>query len=137
MYSLLDKVDQAKIDNYSKKLYNHSNFNTFLKFEQNNLNKRYFSTKGNHLQVSTRFYYGDQYQLYDLETVQPLLYPILNPKEPYYYQPKNLVSFTLNENFSYPVTRRLAAKVNVFLGTSFGSKREDQVPYLFLIRNII
>ncbi|WP_185288166.1 patatin-like phospholipase family protein [Chryseobacterium lactis] len=132
MYSLLDKVDQAKIDNYSKKLYNHSNFNTFLKFEQNNLNKRYFSTKGNHLQVSTRFYYGDQYQLYDLETVQPLLYPILNPKEPYYYQPKNLVSFTLNENFSYPVTRRLAAKVNVFLGTSFGSKREDQVPYLFL-----
>ncbi len=132
MYSLLDKVDQAKIDNYSKKLYNHSNFNTFLKFEQNNLNKRYFSTKGNHLQVSTRFYYGDQYQLYDLETVQPLLYPILNPKEPYYYQPKNLVSFTLNENFSYQVTRRLAAKVNVFLGTSFGSKREDQVPYLFL-----
>lgn len=132
MYSLLDKVDQAKIDNYSKKLYNHSNFNTFLKFEQNNLNKRYFSTKGNHLQISTRFYYGDRYQLYDLETVQPLLYPILNPKEPYYYQPKNLVSFTLNENFSYPVTRRLAAKVNVFLGTSFGSKREGQVPYLFL-----
>lgn len=132
MYSLLDKVDQAKIDNYSKKLYNHSNFNTFLKFEQNNLNKRYFSTKGNHLQISTRFYYGDRYQLYDLETVQPLLYPILNPKEPYYYEPKNLVSFTLNENFTYPVTRRLAAKVNVFLGTSFGSKRAGQVPYLFL-----
>jgi NTE family protein len=132
MYSLLDKVDQAKIDNYSKKLYNHSNFNTFLKFEQNNLNKKYFSTKGNHFQVSTRFYYGDRYELYDLNTVQPLLYPILNPKEPYYYQPENLVSFTLNENFAYPVTRRLTAKVNVFLGTSFGAKREDQVPYLFL-----
>jgi NTE family protein len=132
MYSLLDKVDQSKVDNYSKKLYNHSNFNTFLKFEQNNLNKRYFTTKGNHLQVSTRFYYGDQYELYDLNTVQPLLYLILNPKESYYSEPKNLVSFTLNENFFYPITRRLTVKANVFLGTSFGSKKEDQVPYLFL-----
>lgn len=132
MYSLLDKVDQAKIDNYSKKLYNHSNFNTFIKFEQNSLNKRYFFTKGNHLQVSTRFYYGDQYELYDLETVQPQLYPILNPKDSYYFIPKNLVSFTLNENFAYPITRRLAAKVNLFLGTSFGSVREDSVPYFFL-----
>ena len=132
MYSLLDKVDQAKFDNYSKKLYNHSNFNTFLKFEQNNLNKRYFFTRGNHLQVSTRFYYGNQYELYDLETVQPLLYPLLNPKDSYYYEPKNLVSFTLNENFAYPITRRLAAKANVFLGTSFGAQREDKVPYLFL-----
>ncbi|MEG0927394.1 MULTISPECIES: patatin-like phospholipase family protein [Chryseobacterium] len=132
MYSLLDKVDQAKFDNYSKKLYNHSNFNTFLKFEQNNLNKRYFFTRGNHLQVSTRFYYGNQYELYDLETVQPLLYPLLNPKDSYYYEPKNLVSFTLNENFAYPITRRLAAKANVFLGASFGAQREDKVPYLFL-----
>ena len=132
MYSLLDKVDQSKVDNYSKKLYNHSNFNTFLKFEQNNLNKRYFTTKGNHLQVSTRFYYGDQYELYDLNTVQPLLYLILNPKESYYSEPKNLVSFTLNENFFYPITRRLTVKANIFLGTSFGSKKEDQVPYLFL-----
>ncbi|SIP96989.1 patatin-like phospholipase family protein [Chryseobacterium sp. RU33C] len=132
MYSLLDKVDQSKVDNYSKKLYNHSNFNTFLKFEQNNLNKRYFTTKGNHLQLSTRFYYGDQYELYDLNTVQPLLYLILNPKESYYSEPKNLVSFTLNENFFYPITRRLTVKANVFLGTSFGSKKEDQVPYLFL-----
>ncbi|WP_343643461.1 patatin-like phospholipase family protein [Chryseobacterium sp.] len=132
MYSLLDKVDQSKVDNYSKKLYNHSNFNTFLKFEQNNLNKRYFTTRGNHLQVSTRFYYGDQYELYDLNTVQPLLYLILNPKESYYFEPKNLVSFTLNENFFYPITRRLTVKANVFLGTSFGSKKEDKVPYLFL-----
>ncbi|WP_426483124.1 patatin-like phospholipase family protein [Chryseobacterium sp. R2ACT005] len=132
MYSLLDKVDQAKVDNYSKKLYNHSNFNTLLKFEQNNLNKRYFTTKGNHLQVSTRFYYGDQYKLYDLITVQPLLYLILNPKESYYYEPKNLVSFTLNENFFYPITRRLTVKANVFLGASFGSGKDDQVPYLFL-----
>lgn len=132
MYSLLDKVDQSKVDNYSKKLYNHSNFNTFLKFEQNNLNKRYFTTKGNHLQVSTRFYYGDQYELYDLNTVQPLLYLILNPKESYYSEPKNLVSFTLNENFFYPITRRLTVKANVFLGASFGAKKEDQVPYLFL-----
>lgn len=132
MYSLLDKVDQSKVDNYSKKLYNHSNFNTFIKFEQNNLNKRYFFTKGNHLQVSTRFYYGDQYQLYDLETVQPQLYPILNPKDSYYSLPENLVSFTVNENFAYPITRRLAVKANLFLGTSFGPKREDTVPYLFL-----
>ncbi|MBB6329854.1 NTE family protein [Chryseobacterium sediminis] len=132
MYSLLDKVDQSKVDNYSKKLYNHSNFNTFLKFEQNSLNKRYFTTKGNHLQVSTRFYYGDQYELYDLNTVQPLLYLILNPKDSYYYEPKNLISFTLNENFFYPITRRLTVKANVFLGASFGSKRDDQVPYLFL-----
>ncbi|AZA76294.1 patatin [Chryseobacterium sp. G0186] len=132
MYSLLDKVDQAKFDNYSKKLYNHSNFNTFLKFEQNNLNKKYYFTKGNHLQVSTRFYYGNQYQLYDLETVQPLLYPLLNPKDSYYYEPQNLVSFTLNENFAHPITRRLAVKANLFLGTSFGAQREDQVPYLFL-----
>ncbi|MDR3025201.1 patatin-like phospholipase family protein [Chryseobacterium sp.] len=132
MYSLLDKVDQAKVDNYSKKLYNHSNFNTFLKFEQNSLNKRYFTTRGNHLQVSTRFYYGDQYELYDLNTVQPLLYLILNPKDFYYYEPKNLISFTLNENFFYPITRRLTVKANVFLGASFGSKRDYQVPYLFL-----
>jgi len=132
MYSLLDKVDQEKVDNYSKKLYSHSNFNTFLKFEQNNLNKRYFTTKGNHLQVSTRFYYGDQYELYDLNTVQPLLYLILNPKESFYYEPKNLVSFTLNENFFYPITRRLTVKANVFLGTNFGSKKEYRVPYLFL-----
>ncbi|WP_288445512.1 patatin-like phospholipase family protein [uncultured Chryseobacterium sp.] len=132
MYSLLDKVDQSKVDNYSKKLYNHSNFNTFLKFEQNNLNKRYFTTKGNHLQISTRFYYGDRYQLYDLATVQPLLNLILNPKDPYYYEPQNLVSFTLNENFYHPITRRLTVKANVFLGASFGSKRDDQVPYLFL-----
>ncbi|SMO39335.1 NTE family protein [Chryseobacterium rhizoplanae] len=132
MYSLLDKVDQSKVDNYSKKLYNHSNFNTFLKFEHNSLNKRYFTTKGNHLQVSTRFYYGDQYELYDLNTVQPLLYLILNPKDSYYYEPKNLISFTLNENFFYPITRRLTVKANVFLGASFGSKRGDQVPYLFL-----
>lgn len=132
MYSLLDKVDQSKVDNYSKKLYNHSNFNTFLKFEQNNLNKRYFTTRGNHLQVSTRFYYGDQYELYDLSVVQPLLYQILNPKESYYSEPKNLVSFTLNENFFYPITKRLTVKANVFLGTSFGARKEDQVPYLFL-----
>jgi NTE family protein len=132
MYSLLDKVDQSKVDNYSKKLYNHSNFNTFLKFEQNNLNKRYFTTRGNHLQVSTRFYYGNRYQLYDLETVQPFLYAILNPKDAYYYEPNNLISFTLNENFYHPITRRLTVKANVFLGASFGSKREGQVPYLFL-----
>lgn len=132
MYSLLDKVDQSKVDNYSNKLYNHSNFNTFLKFEQNNLNKRYFTTKGNHLQVNTRFYYGDRYQLYDLETVQPILNLMLNPKEPYYYEPKNLISFTLNENFYHPITRRLTVKANVFLGASFGSERDDQVPYLFL-----
>ncbi|PTT43537.1 patatin [Chryseobacterium sp. HMWF028] len=132
MYSLLDKVDQSKVDNYSNKLYNHSNFNTFLKFEQNNLNKRYFTTKGNHLQVSTRFYYGDRYQLYDLETVQPFLYFILNPETEGYFRPKNLISFTLNENFYHPITRRLTVKANVFLGASFGSKRDDQVPYLFL-----
>ncbi|BAP31305.1 patatin family phospholipase [Chryseobacterium sp. StRB126] len=132
MYTLLDKIDQAKVDNFSKKLYNHSNFNAFLKFEQNNLNKRYFSTKGNHLQVSTRLYFGDQYELYDLQVVQPQLYPILNPKNPDYFLAKNLVSFTLNENFAHPITRRLAAKVNLFLGTSFGSYREDTVPYFFL-----
>lgn len=132
MYTLLDKVDQAKVDNYSKKLYNHSNFNAFLKFEQNNLNKKYFSTKGNHLQVSSRFYFGDRYELYDLQVVQPQLYPILNPENPDYFLPKNLVSFTLNENFAYPLTRRLAAKVNLFLGSSLGSYKEDTVPYLFL-----
>ncbi|WP_431609398.1 patatin-like phospholipase family protein [Chryseobacterium sp. 'Rf worker isolate 10'] len=132
MYSLLDKVDQSKVDNYSNKLYNHSNFNTFLKFEQNNLNKRYFTTKGNHLQVSTRFYYGDRYQLYDLETVQPILNVILNPETEGYFRPKNLISFTLNENFYHPITRRLTVKANIFLGASFGSKRDDQVPYLFL-----
>nr|WP_315027753.1 patatin-like phospholipase family protein [uncultured Chryseobacterium sp.] len=131
MYSLLDKVDQAKSDTFNKKLYNHSNFNTFLKFEQNNLNKRYFFTRGNHLQVSTRFYYGDQYNLYDLQKVQPQLYPLLNPKDPDYYQPKNLISYTINENFAYPVTRRLALKANLFLGGSFGSEKAE-VPYFFL-----
>ncbi|PWN62883.1 patatin-like phospholipase family protein [Chryseobacterium viscerum] len=132
MYSLLDKVDQSKVDNYSKKLYNHSNFNTFLKFEQNNLNKRYFTTRGNHLQVSTRFYYGDRYQLYDLETVQPILNLILNPETEGYFRPKNLISFTLNENFYHPITRRLTVRANVFLGASFGEEKEFDIPYLFL-----
>lgn len=132
MYTLLDKIDQAKVDNFSKKLYNHSNFNAFLKFEQNNLNKRYFSTRGNHLQISTRLYFEDQYKLYDLQIVQPQLYPILNPETPGYSVPKNLLSFTLNENFVHPITRRLAAKVNLFLGTSFGAYSEETVPYLFL-----
>lgn len=132
MYTLLDKIDQAKVDNFSKRLYNHSNFNVFLKFEQNNQNKRYFSTKGNHLQVNARMYFGDEYKLYDLQVVQPQLYPILNPQTPGYFVPKNLVSFTLNENFAYPITRRLAAKANLFLGTSFGSYRDDAEPYFFL-----
>lgn len=132
MYTLLDKVDQTKTDNYNKKLYNHSNFNTFLKFEQNNLNKRYYFTRGNHLQVSARLYYGDSYKLYDLKSVQPTLYAILNPEAEYYFKPKNFVSFTLNENFAYPITRRLALKANFFLGASLGSVREEQIPYLFL-----
>ncbi|CAI8883230.1 patatin-like phospholipase family protein [Chryseobacterium sp. IT-36CA2] len=132
MYSLLDKVDQAKVDNYSNKLYDHSNFNTFLKFEQNSLNKRYFTTKGNHLQVSTRLYYGDRYKLYDLETVQPILNLILNPETEGYFRPRNLISFTLNENFYHPITRRLTVKANVFLGASFGKEREYDIPYLFL-----
>lgn len=132
MYTLLDKIDQAKTDSYNRKLYNHSNFNTFLKFEQNNFNKKYYFTKGNHLQVNARFYYGDSYKLYDLDRVQPLLYSILNPEQGYYFKPRNLVSFTLNENFAYPITRRLAAKVNLFLGASFGSVKEDKIPYLFL-----
>ncbi|WP_228448061.1 MULTISPECIES: BamA/TamA family outer membrane protein [unclassified Chryseobacterium] len=132
MYTLLDKIDQAKADTYNRKLYNHSNFNTFLKFEQNNLNKKYYFTKGNHLQINTRFYYGDSYKLYDLDRVQPMLYSILNPEQDYYFKPRNLVSFTVNENFAYPITRRLAAKVNLFLGASFGSVKEDRIPYLFL-----
>lgn len=132
MYSLLDKVDQTKVDNYSNKLYDHSNFNMFLKFEQNNLNKRYFTTKGNHLQVSTRLYYGDRYKLYDLETVQPILNVILNPETEGYFRPRNLISFTLNENFHHPITRRLTVKANVFLGASFGKEREYDIPYLFL-----
>ncbi|MBV8326535.1 patatin-like phospholipase family protein [Chryseobacterium sp.] len=132
MYTLLDRIDQAEADNFRKKLYNHSNFNAFFKFEQNNLNKKYYFTKGNHLQVSTRFYYGDRYRLYDLNLVQPALYEILNPETEWYFKPKNLVSFTLNENFAYPITRRLAAKVNLFLGASFGSVKDDRIPYLFL-----
>ncbi|PRB00886.1 patatin [Chryseobacterium sp. MYb7] len=132
MYSLLDKVDQAKVDNYSNKLYDHSNFNTFLKFEQNNLNKRYFTTKGNHLQMSTRLYYGDRYKLYDLETVQPILNVLLNPETEGYFRPRNLISFTLNENFYHPITNRLTVRANVFLGASFGKEREYDIPYLFL-----
>jgi len=38
----------------------------------------------------------------------------------------------LNENFAYPITRRLALKANFFLGASLGSVREEQIPYLFL-----
>ncbi|HAY3552045.1 patatin-like phospholipase family protein [Elizabethkingia meningoseptica] len=132
MNRYLDKIDQSKVDNYNKKLYSHSNFNTFLKIEQNNLNKRYFSTKGNHLQVSTRFYFGDHYNLYDLAKVQPELYNLLNPEDDMYYKPKNLISFTLNENFSHPITKRLAVKANVFLGTSFAKKSGVGFPYLFL-----
>ncbi len=131
MNRFLDKIDQSKVNNYSKKLYSHSNFNTFLKLEQNNLNKRYYPTRGNHLQVSTRFYYGDQYDLYDLAKVQPELNLILDPKTPFYYKPQNLISFTLNENYAQPITKRLTAKVNVFLGASFG-KEKDLFPYLFL-----
>ena len=114
MNRFLDKVDQIRVNNYSKKLYSHSNFNTFLNFEQNNLNKRYFSTRGNHLQVSTRFYYGDQYDLYDLAKVQPELNSILDPKSENYKETKNIVSFTLNENYSQPITKRLTTLRLIF-----------------------
>lgn len=58
------------------------------------------------MQVSTRFYYGDQYDLYDLAKVQPELNLILDPKTPFYYKPQNLISFTLNDNYAQPITKK-------------------------------
>ncbi|ALR31379.1 patatin [Chryseobacterium sp. IHB B 17019] len=125
------------------KVYQHNNFGIFFKFNQNNLNERYYPTSGNNLQVMTKYYFGDQYKLYNLENVQPYLYEYLNPVTSYYNVPKNLLSITINENFVLPITKRLAIRTNAFLGAHFSSKNtdvrlssgldsEEKSPYLFL-----
>jgi NTE family protein len=114
-----------------KKVYQHNNFGIFFKFNQNSLNQRYYPTSGNNLQIMTKYYFGHRYNLYDLENLQPLLYYILNPTDSFI--PKNMVSLAVNENFVFPVTKKISVKTNAFLGAHFASKIDEQeLPYLFL-----
>lgn len=129
-----DKVNLLLTNAENNKIYKHTNFDVFFKFNQNNLNERYFPTSGNNLQITTRFYFNDQYNLYDLEIIQPQLNSYLNPNDPYYYIPKNLATLIINENYIIPLGRRLAIRANAFLGTHFSSTKSDEelAPYLFL-----
>lgn len=135
-----DKIGQFITGySYDNKIYQHNNFDLFFKFNQNNLNERYYPTSGNNLQIISKYYFGNQYNLYDLENIQPALYNYLNPADLYYYIPKNLLSLAINENFVLPVTKNISIKANAFLGTHFSSKNTDpnidgieKTPYLFL-----
>lgn len=130
----LDKLDQSANYIYNKKVYQHDNFDLFFKFNQNNLNEKYYATSGNNLQIIAKYYFGNQYNLYDLNNIQPQLYDYLNPTDSSYYTPKNLTSVSINENFALPITKNIAVKATAFLGMHFSSTNtnEDQSPYLFL-----
>ncbi|ASW75856.1 patatin [Chryseobacterium piperi] len=131
----VDRISQTFTDLYSRKVYYHTNLDLFFKFNQNNFNKRYYPTSGNNLQFITKYYFGDQYGLYDLKQIQPELYDYLNPGSEEYYKPKNLISLTLNENYILPLSKRFAIKANAFLGTSFSPQTlgpSDGAPYFFL-----
>ncbi|SIQ93477.1 NTE family protein [Chryseobacterium sp. RU37D] len=132
----IDKITQTVTDIYSKKVYYHTNFNIFLKLNQNSLNARYYPTSGNNFQLITKYYFGDKYDLYDLDMIQPNLFANLNPDAEYYERPRNLLSLAINENFTFPITKRISLTANAFLGTHFSSRlienEEYTVPYLFL-----
>ncbi|PIF47772.1 NTE family protein [Chryseobacterium sp. 52] len=131
---VLDKIDQSTAYIYDKKVYQHDNFDLFFKFNQNNLNRKYYPTSGNNLQITAKYYFGNRYNLYDLNNIQPQLYDYLNPGTFYYMVPKDLTSLAINENYVFPIIKNLSVKGNVFLGTHFSSKNtnEEETPYLFL-----
>lgn len=130
----VDKIGQFITGNFDNKVYQHNDFNLFLKFNQNSLNEKYYPTSGNNLQIISKYYFGNKYNLYDLENTQPSLYQYLNPSEPYYSASKNMISLIVNENYVFPIFKKLSVKANVFLGThfSFIPQVENQTPYLFL-----
>lgn len=130
----LNDISQSTFDNYSKKMYSHSNYSVSLRFIQNSLNTRYFSKSGNFLQIGARSYFGDHYNLYDLVHLQPMLYDYLNPENPMYTTPKSLIGLYLNENFSFPVSKKITLKANGYVGQHFSSSKieEGQIPFLFL-----
>lgn len=131
----IDRIGQILSGTNDRKVYQHNNFDLVFKFNQNNLNEKYYPTSGNNLQILSKYYFGHQYNLYDLEKVQPALYEYLNPSDSYYFRPKNMISLVVNENFVFPVTKKLSVKANAFLGTFFSSRNQgenqDQIPYLF------
>ncbi|AZA55470.1 patatin [Chryseobacterium sp. G0201] len=129
-----DKIGQFITGSSSdNKVYQHNNFDLFFKFNQNSLNERYYPTSGNNLQIISKYYFGDQYNLYDLKNIQPALYNYLNPADSYYFVPKNLLSLVINENYVLPITKKISIKANAFLATHFSSKNSDleKTPYLF------
>ncbi|MBK1898055.1 patatin-like phospholipase family protein [Chryseobacterium paridis] len=131
----VDKISQTFTDLYSKKVYYHTNLDLYFKFNQNSFNTRYYPTSGNNLQFITKYYFGDQYDLYNLQEIQPQLYDYLNPGTEGYYKPKNLISLTLNENYIVPINKRISVKANAFLGTNFAPQTlgsSEGIPYLFL-----
>lgn len=131
----LDEINQFYTRFKDKKIYQHNNFALFFKFYQNSLNEKYYSTSGNNLQIISKYYFGDKYNLYDLENISPSLYTYLSPTYSFYYQPTNLVSLIINENYVLPVGKRFALKFNGFLGThvsSIDKEEKEGSPYLFL-----
>src|SRR5690606_22818124 len=52
----VDKVIQSITDFNVEKIYQHSNFDIFFKFNQNSFNSRYYPTSGNHLQFFAKLY---------------------------------------------------------------------------------
>lgn len=130
----MDKLDQYIIGSDNRKVYKHDNFDVFFKFTQNSLNERYYPTSGNHLQIIGKYYFRSQYNLYDLENIQPNLYSYLNPDSTFFFIPKNLVSLIISENYIHQISKRISIKPNGFLGMHFSSKNIDpeKDPYLFL-----
>ncbi|KFF22866.1 patatin-like phospholipase family protein [Chryseobacterium sp. JM1] len=131
----IDRIGEFIAGNYDKKVYQHNNLGVFFKINQNSLNERYYPTSGNNLQIMTKYYFSNQYNLYDLNNIQPSLYSYLDPANSYYFTPKNMISLAINENFIIPVTKKVSVKTNAFLGAHFSSthkENEDQSPYLFL-----
>ncbi|WP_419869827.1 patatin-like phospholipase family protein [Chryseobacterium sp. CT-SW4] len=134
IYRLLDKIGQAVTSFYDKRIYQHTNFDLFFKFNQNSFNKRFYPSSGNNLMFITKYYWGDRYNLYDLEKMQPNLYDYLTPDFQDYVTPRNLISLTVNENYVQPVTTRFSIKANAFLGAQFSPKKisPEETPYLFI-----
>jgi NTE family protein len=126
-------VNKTAIDNYKKRAYEHNNWDVFFKFEQNNLDKKYFSNSGNNFQFIIKSYFGDHYKINKQETLDKALDEYINPDYDFYTLTKNVTSIAINENYMLPITNKLTLKLNGFLGVHLGKKpAENTLSFLFL-----
>lgn len=133
----MDDINRDVFDNFKKQAFQHNNWDVFLKFEQNNLNKKHYFTSGNNLQIIAKTYFGDKFKINKQEGLDTLLDYYVNPNQSFYTRSKHLTTFIINENFALPITRKLAIKFNAYLGTHFGEKtRENTIAFLFLNQKI-